>query len=299
MIQYPDQTINRITEGLSVRLPEKCAACLYDHQAKKCSDEAFLTEVRNIIEERDEEDSTAVLVYRIKKVYESFYGKPEGYADVKRRYNDLVLQMESGIRKKIESSEDPLSAALAYARIGNYIDYGAMHNVDEETFLSLFDGAALSEKDQATYESLLRNCEEADTFLLIADNCGEIVLDKLLLEQLKLRFPQLTLQVLVRGEDVLNDVTMEDAAYTGIDRIAQVLSNGKAVAGTVYEMMPQDAQKALDNADVILSKGQGNYESLSGLGRHIFYAFLCKCDYFTAKFQVPLLTGMLVEEAAS
>lgn len=299
MIQYPDQTINRITEGLSVRLPEKCAACLYDHQAKKCSDEAFLTEVRNIIEERDEEDSTAVLVYRIKKVYERFYGKPEGYADIKRRYNDLVLQMESGIRKKIESSEDPLAAALVYARIGNYIDYGAMHDVEEETFLSLFDGAALSEKDQATYESLLRNCEEADTFLLIADNCGEIVLDKLLLEQLKLRFPQLKLQVLVRGEDVLNDVTMEDAAYTGIDRIAQVLSNGKAVAGTVYEMMPQDAQKALDHADVILSKGQGNYESLSGLGRHIFYAFLCKCDYFTAKFQVPLLTGMLVEEMAS
>ena len=282
-----------------MRLPEKCAACLYDHQAKKCSDEAFLTEVRNIIEERDEEDSTAVLVYRIKKVYERFYGKPEGYADIKRRYNDLVLQMESGIRKKIESSEDPLAAALAYARIGNYIDYGAMHDVEEATFLSLFDGAVLSEKDQATYESLLRNCEEADTFLLIADNCGEIVLDKLLLEQLKLRFPQLKLQVLVRGEDVLNDVTMEDAAYTGIDRIAQVLSNGKAVAGTVYEMMPQDAQKALDHADVILSKGQGNYESLSGLGRHIFYAFLCKCDYFTAKFQVPLLTGMLVEEAAS
>ena len=282
-----------------MRLPEKCAACLYDHQAKKCSDEAFLTEVRNIIEERDEEDSTAVLVYRIKKVYERFYGKPEGYADIKRRYNDLVLQMESGIRKKIESSEDPLAAALAYARIGNYIDYGAMHDVEEATFLSLFDGAVLSEKDQATYESLLRNCEEADTFLLIADNCGEIVLDKLLLEQLKLRFPQLKFQVLVRGEDVLNDVTMEDAAYTGIDRIAQVLSNGKAVAGTVYEMMPQDAQKALDHADVILSKGQGNYESLSGLGRHIFYAFLCKCDYFTAKFQVPLLTGMLVEEMAS
>ena len=79
----------------------------------------------------------------------------------------------------------------------------------------------------------------------------------------------------------------------------KVLSNGKAVAGTVYEMMPQDAQKALDHADVILSKGQGNYESLSELVRHIFYAFLCKCDYFTAKFQVPLLTGMLVEEAAS
>ena len=65
---------------------------------------------------------------------------------------------------------------------------------------------------------------------------------------------------------------------------------------TVYEMMPEDARHALDNADVILAKGQGNYESLSGQGRHLFYAFLCKCDYFTSQFSVPLLTGMLIEE---
>ena len=200
------------------------------------------------------------------------------------------------MRKKIEESDDPLAAALVFARIGNYIDYGAMHDVDEETFLSLFDNARLQEKDMPAYESFLRNCKDAATFLLIADNCGEIVLDKLLLEQLKLRFGQLTLQVLVRGDDVLNDVTREDAVYTGIDRIAQVFSNGKAVAGTVYEMMPEDARHALDNADVILAKGQGNYESLSGQGRHLFYAFLCKCDYFTSQFSVPLLTGMLIEE---
>lgn len=281
-----------------MRVPEQCARCLYDHQAGKYKDEDYLAEVRSIIDGRNADESTAVLVYRINQVRERMYGKPDGYADVKRRYNDLVLQMEAGIRKKIEGSGDPLAAALGYARIGNYIDYGAMHDVDEETFLSLFDHAELKEKDLAVYESLLRNCEGAKIFLLIADNCGEIVLDKLLLEQLKLRFPQLTLQVLVRGGEVLNDVTPADAKYTGIDQIAQVLSNGKAVAGTEYAMMPDDAKDALDHADVILAKGQGNYESLSGTGRHIFYAFLCKCDYFTAKFDVPLLTGMLIEEPA-
>lgn len=279
-----------------MKVGEKCARCLYDHQVQKSTDPDYLAQVKDIIEGRSEEDTTAVLVYRIKQVYERMFGRFDKYSDIKRRYNDLVLQMESGVRKKIEASDDPLAAALGFARIGNYIDYGAMHDVDEETFLGLFDDAQLKEKDLAVYESFLRNCKDADTFLLIADNCGEIVLDKLLLEQLKLRFPQLTLQVLVRGDDVLNDVTLEDAAYTGIDRIAQVFSNGKAVAGTVYEMMPEDARRALDNADVILAKGQGNYESLSGQGRHLFYAFLCKCDYFTSQFSVPLLTGMLIEE---
>ena len=279
-----------------MKVGEKCARCLYDHQVQKSTDPDYLAQVKDIIEGRSEEDTTAVLVYRIKQVHERMFGRSDNYSDVKRRYNDLVLQMESGVRKKIEESDDPLAAALVFARIGNYIDYGAMHDVDEETFLSLFDNARLQEKDMPAYESFLRNCKDAATFLLIADNCGEIVLDKLLLEQLKLRFGQLTLQVLVRGDDVLNDVTMEDAVYTGIDRIAQVFSNGKAVAGTVYEMMPEDARHALDNADVILAKGQGNYESLSGQGRHLFYAFLCKCDYFTSQFSVPLLTGMLIEE---
>lgn len=279
-----------------MKVGEKCARCLYDHQVQKSTDPDYLAQVKDIIEGRSEEDTTAVLVYRIKQVHERMFGRSDNYSDIKRRYNDLVLQMESGVRKKIEESDDPLAAALVFARIGNYIDYGAMHDVDEETFLSLFDNARLQEKDMPAYESFLRNCKDAATFLLIADNCGEIVLDKLLLEQLKLRFGQLTLQVLVRGDDVLNDVTMEDAVYTGIDRIAQVFSNGKAVAGTVYEMMPEDARHALDNADVILAKGQGNYESLSGQGRHLFYAFLCKCDYFTSQFSVPLLTGMLIEE---
>ena len=68
------------------------------------------------------------------------------------------------------------------------------------------------------------------------------------------------------------------------------------ICGTVYSMLPEAAREALDGADVVLSKGQGNYESLSGQGRHIFYAFLCKCELFTSRFGVEPFTGMLVEE---
>ena len=82
-----------------------------------------------------------------------------------------------------------------------------------------------------------------------------------------------------------------------IDQIAAILTNGTSIAGTIYKTLPEDARTVLDTADVILSKGQGNYESLSGQGRHIFYAFLCKCDLFTGRFRVPPLTGMLVEES--
>ena len=110
------------------------------------------------------------------------------------------------------------------------------------------------------------------------------------------RFPQLSVKILVRGKEVLNDATMEDAIYTGMDRIGEVLAGGEAVAGVVYDMLPQDLKTVLDETDVILAKGQGNYETMSGQGRHIFYAFLCKCDLFVNRFQVPRLTGMFVEE---
>ena len=104
------------------------------------------------------------------------------------------------------------------------------------------------------------------------------MLDRLFLEQLKKRFAHLRLQVLVRGSEVLNDVTARDAVYAGIDQLAEIFSNGAAIAGTVYGLMPEEARQALDAADVVLAKGQGNYESMSGQGRHIFYEFLCKCD---------------------
>lgn len=279
-----------------MRINENCAGCLYDKQKQVTDDPAYLDEVRAIIENRREEDTSPYLVYLFGQAYERRYGKRASYKDIKSRFNDLVLSMEDGIRNLIEADEDPLTAAMVYARIGNYIDYGAMDHVDEETFLSLFQNVEVRDQDRAAMASMTRQCAEAEHFLLIADNCGEIVLDKLFLEQLKKNFPHLKITVLVRGGEVLNDATEEDALYAGVQQVAGIVSNGTTVAGTVYEMISEEARHLLDTADVILAKGQGNYESLCRQGRHIFYSFLCKCDLFTGRFQVPKLTGILVEE---
>lgn len=279
-----------------MRIPESCAECLYDRQRARCQDEEYLAQVKKLIEERGENDTSPLLVYRFNTEYVKRFGKTAGYADVKRHYNDLMLRLEDRFRIRIESSQDPVETALALARAANYIDFGAMNHVDEDTCLGLLEGAALRKDEREVFRHLMAECSDAQRFLLITDNCGEIVLDKLFLEQLKKRFPWLKLQVLVRGQEVLNDVTPEDAVYAGICRIAEIISNGKAIAGTVYDMLPDEARRALDRVDVIFAKGQGNYESLSGQGRHIYYTFLCKCDLFTSRFSVPPLTGMLVEE---
>ena len=279
-----------------MRVNSFCAACLWDKQLHQSDDPAYLAEVRQIIDTRKDGDTAPYLVYLFTRAYERRFGKAEPYKLAKRTYNDVVLSMESDIRKKIESSADPLAASIAYARIGNYIDFGAMNRIDSDTFLALLGEAGLRGKDLETYEAFLLQCEKASRFLLIADNCGEIVLDKLFLEQLHSAFPEMALSVMVRGEEVLNDVTLEDARYVGIDQLAALISNGTSVAGTIYEMLPAEAKNAMDTADVILAKGQGNYESLCGQGRHLFYSLLCKCRLFTERFDVPELTGVFLAE---
>ncbi|MBQ2578440.1 MAG: DUF89 family protein, partial [Lachnospiraceae bacterium] len=102
----------------------------------------------------------------------------------------------------------------------------------------LFHDIEFSDNDKKTYDSFLRDCDEGERFLLICDNCGEIVLDKLMIEQLRKRFPSIRPTVLVRGGEAMNDVTEEDAYYTGIDRVADIVSNGAAVTGTVYDLLP-------------------------------------------------------------
>ncbi len=166
-----------------MRITESCAECLYNKQQYLSSDETYLSEIRRIIDNRGEDDTSPYLVYLFRKVYEKHFGQRSSYRDIKKKYNDLVLSMEDSVRKRIEESGDPLAKAFVYARIGNYIDFGAMSHVDEKTFLFLFDDAELSKEDAVVMESFKKQCGKAQNFLLITDNCGEIVLDKLFLEQ--------------------------------------------------------------------------------------------------------------------
>lgn len=279
-----------------MRISKECIDCLYRKEVDMTKDEDYLAEIRELLENWDEKLSAPYMEYVINKTYEKRYGKPSRYAELKKQYNDLLLSMEDEISRKIESSADPLMTSLFMARIGNYIDFAAMKNVDKDEFLNLLTSFKVSEDDMKTYSSFLYECGHAHNFLLLADNCGEIVLDRIMLTKLKQRFPNLDITVLVRGSEVLNDVTEEDALYVGIDKVARIVSSGAPLAGTEYFMLSDEAKSVLDSADIILSKGQGNYESMVNTSRHVFFLFLCKCDVFTRYFGVERLTGMFIEE---
>ena len=223
------------------------------------------------------------------------------YGTIKAHFNQLMMEIvaSEGISARIREAEDPLRAALGYAMTGNFIDFGAMDSVDEEALRGLL--ATASEQVAATdpvYRALAQELAEAGRLTFLTDNCGEIVMDKLLTEVIRRLYPDLAITVLVRGAEVLNDATMEDAIQVGFHRLDGVtlMGNGDRLAGTALHRISPEARTAITEADLIIAKGQGNYETLQGCGLNVYYAFLCKCDFFASRFGVPVYTGMLVRE---
>lgn len=284
-----------------------CIRCLVDRQEEKIRkwpDEqrkrAYMQEVTALIGESGEEDTAPYLAYRFRELYRRYDGasKDEQFRAVKTEYNQLVLGMEDDLRQKIREAQDPLARAFRYARIGNYIDFSAMEHVDRGQFLGMFEQEkeVFRPEEAQSYAEFLEDCAQAAHFVLLADNCGEIVLDKLFLQELAARFPSLEITVLVRGEEIVNDATMEDAQEVGLTRLFPVLGNGSPVAGTQERSLSPEALAVLNQAEVVLAKGQGNFETLYGSGRNVYYSFLCKCRLFSERFAVPQFTGMFVHE---
>lgn len=153
--------------------------------------------------------------------------------------------------------------------------------------------------DEKVYEEMLSDLGKARKMIYVTDNCGEVVCDKLAVEELKKRFPGLDITVMVRGEAALNDATIEDAIQTGLDKAARITDNGCGVAGTPLDYVGADARCLLEEADVIVAKGQGNFETMHGCGLNIYYSFLCKCDWFRKRFGMEKNKGMFVRERSS
>ena len=256
----------------------------------------YMQKVLKILAEAPAKYGAPIIVRTIQQLQEEMLGIKQEYAQIKKHYNALMMQYEEQVLEHIVQSEDPIKTGIQYAMIGNYIDFGARITVTEEHLTELLNTPERFEVDQKQYEELTMELEKAKKLVYLTDNCGEIVMDKLLIKQIKNKYPDLDITVMVRGAEVINDATIEDAKQVGLNEIVKVIPNGSDIAGTWIEEISEEAKKELYEADIIISKGQGNFETLRKCGKNIYYIFLCKCDLFANIFQVPKLTGMLINE---
>ncbi len=285
------------------RLRPECLPCLAGRYLEKypeyATEEEKLTYMRRVLRlllEAPVTDASPVIVKRINDVRQEMFGLTDEYADVKQYFNQVMLGYEKNISQKIADAPDPLLSALQYAAAGNYIDFGAMKTVEEERLSQLLNEADYITFSEVACAALREDLSTAARLVFLTDNCGEIVMDKLLIQTILLLYPQLEVTVLVKGGPVLNDATIEDAVQVGLTRLVQVIGNGNRIAGTWEPALSEEAAAAFDSADIILSKGQANYETLRLCGKNVYYLFLCKCDMFASQFGIPRLTAVLIRE---
>ncbi len=206
------------------------------------------------------------------KMLQSYTRNTDPFREEKKHYNDKALGMMPGLERIILESEERFDTALRLAIAGNIIDFAANSKFDLEATI---EKALKSDFAINHSRELKEKLKSARSVLYLGDNAGEIVFDRLFIETLN--HPDLTYAV--RGSPVINDATMEDAEYTGLTSVVKVISNGYDAPSTIPEKSSGEFRKYFNEADLIISKGQGNLEGLLPLNDpRIFFLLMVKCN---------------------
>ena len=219
-------------------------------------------------------------------------GTDDPYREIKREYNQLLLDREKDCADRILAADGPFQLALRYAVAGNLVDFGGKNTFTREDVTSLIDRVPEIAFAIDDSEVLLDAVRRARSIMYLADNCGEIVLDKLLVEQILRENPSVQVTYGVRGGPAINDVTLDDAEQVGMADVARVLSSGVATPTTVLSTSTEEFRRAFFDADLVISKGMGNFEVLvDGCGREdVYFLFMTKCPLVADLVGTPLMS---------
>ena len=245
-----------------------------------------LREVTKKLLESDWNSTPPELAHEVHKIVKAIANVKDPYEGVKKESNDLVLRMYPVVKEKVEKSNDPLRTAVRLAIAGNIIDFGPLQefNLEEAIRKVLKKKFAIDD-----YEKLKEKLKDAETLLFFADNAGEIGFDKLLVEAFLEHKSFEKISFVVKGGPIINDATLKDAAYMGLCDLPNVellkLSNGEA--GTGPKRNSQTVKNWIRKHDLIISKGQGNYEGLSE-NDGLFFLLMAKCPVIASDLGVKV-----------
>ena len=288
---------------MGIKMDSECLLCQMRRnieKARSLGDEekamAFAREMIKNFLEVPEDTSSPVLSPKTSELFRKYYGlSPNRFQKEKDESNRFVLERLDEIQEKVEQAEDPFLAGLQFAILGNYIDFSALDGkVSFQQLDKMLEDALSMQIDERNLSCLRQDLSRGRKLLYLTDNAGEICFDRVFAQQIAKKYPQLQITFCVRGGPAQNDATREDAQLAGIP--FPVIDNGNTVPGTVIELLSEEAKYAMEQADVIIAKGQGNIETLFGCGYNVYYAFLVKCVRFQKIFEKPQFTPMLVRD---
>jgi uncharacterized protein with ATP-grasp and redox domains len=240
----------------------------------KKTHEQVVREVLVLANELDMSQSPPVTGQQIHRLIRNLVGQDDPYRQIKKHFNNLALELYPELRKQIIGSDNRLETAVRLAIAGNIIDFGVNGSVNESDLNKAISESLTADFDSRQMQPFQDAVEQAEEILYLADNAGEIVFDRLLIEQLPIE----KVTVVVKGEPVINDATMEDALIAGLPKIVEAIDNGSDGPGTILESCSKTFRSRFEKADLIIAKGQGNYETLSDVDKNIFFILKAKCS---------------------
>lgn len=253
----------------------------------------LLDEVGCSLKHIDLADSPPEMARKLQPVITAAVGKDDPFEEIKRQSSQAASAYYEEVKSRIQASDDKLKTALEVAIAGNIIDYGAVADLDiAHELQELMDREeqqiAHENRDLFAYDELVKALENGKKLLYIGDNAGEVVFDKACIETIGTLYEHLEITFVTRGTPILNDVVLSDALEVGMDRAARVISSGSDAPGLILERCSQEFLEEFERADVIISKGQGNFEALSDVPGPIFFLFVAKCDVITRELSCSL-----------
>lgn len=209
---------------------------------------------------------------KIHRIVKEVTGNKDPFRDEKKKYNEFGKYMLPNLRRLVQTADDPLLMAIRVSIAGNVIDYGSLSDFSVEESLkdAIFEKFGIFH-----YKEFKEVLSKAGNIMYIGDNAGEICFDRVLIEVLKSMGKKVIF--ITREEPIINDITLEDAKFCGLDEVAEVISSGSTAPGTILKRSSLEFQKLFYSVPMIIAKGQGNYETLSNENRPIFFLLKVKC----------------------
>jgi damage-control phosphatase, subfamily I len=276
-----------------MRIHDKCLPCMVSQVIKVANiigadqKEVLFREVFTYLSKMDFETTTPEIIGEVFGIIKKHTNNPDPYKETRNYYNTMFLKLLPEFERKIEQAENSFQLAVRYAIVGNIIDFNPIHNTLLEEIFDYFEKMEQLELAIDDSKKLMEDITNAKILLYLGDNCGEICMDKILLKKIKEQNPNVKILFGVRGKPVVNDSIAEDAYAVGIDEYAEVIDNGDGSLGTVLNRTSTEFKEVYKKADVVIAKGQANYECLSEENKNIYFLLMTKCDVIANDIGVP------------
>ena len=242
-----------------------------------------------LLAEGDVNRNNCIQIEQVYRMVAEGLGDADPYRETRLFFDREMLRLLPRLREHIAQSDDPLRSAVRAAIAGNLIDLAALGG--EVTLERAMQKVEDVEREGLYFDDcdgLDAALKSARTLLVLGDNCGEIAMDRLLIETIRRLYPQIEVKYSVRGSAVVNDVTYEDAAAVGMDEVAEVIDNGDCLLTTLLCRASEDFRREFYAADVVIAKGMGNYEGLYNCDRgNIWFMMIAKCSVIARMSGAP------------